>query len=164
MFVPHYPITLSLFYANQWFDMGPMLKALLVMVLLVVLWVGVSTSMMWPPVCRYGGKDAIRGVQAVYCINNLRQIDGAKQTFALETGRTDGPIDSAQLDRKYFGGRPPRCPSGGTYFYGDIGQIPVCSLSTNAAPASVKERLGPFFWQWKIRPSSGPASHKLPQQ
>jgi hypothetical protein len=134
-----------------------------VALLVVVTWVAFSVAMMWPPVCRYGGKDAIRGVQGVCCIANLRQINGAKEQFALETGRTSGPIDPAQLDRMYFHGQPPRCPSGGAYFYGDIGQIPVCSLSTNAAPAPVKERLGPFFWQWKIRPSLGPAAHKLPQ-
>jgi len=137
-------------------------KVLLVTVLLIVLWIAVSIWMMWPPVCQYDGKDAIRGFQAVYCINNLRMIDGAKQALALETGRTNGSIDAAELNRTYFDGRAPRCPSGGTYFYGDIGQVPVCSLSTNAAPPPVKERLGPFFWQWKVRPSSGPASHRLP--
>ena len=136
-----------------------------VALLVVVIWVALSVAMMWPPVVRYGGKEAIRGVQGVYCINNLRQIDAAKQQFALETGRTNGPIDTAQLHSLYFHhGEPPRCPSGGTYFYGDIGQVPLCSLSTNAAPAPVKERLGLFFWQWKIRPSPGPAAHKLPNR
>lgn len=133
-----------------------------VALLAVVIWIALSVAMMWPPVCRYGGKDAIRGVQGVYCINNLRQIAGAKQQSALETGRSNGPIDASQFDHMYFHDQPPKCPSGGAYFYGDIGQLPVCSLSTNAAPAPVKERLGPFFWQWKIRPSPGPAAHKLP--
>ena len=135
-------------------------KILIAAILLFALWIVVSVAMMWPPVCRYGGKDAIRGYQAVYCIGNLRQIDGAKQQFALETGRTNGPVDAAQLERGYL--KPLRCPSGGIYFYGDIGQVPVCSLSTNPAPRPVKERLGPFFWQWKIRPTLGPAEHKLP--
>jgi hypothetical protein len=149
------------FSPNILFDVRPMPKLLLITFFSIVLWVAISIAMMWPPVCRYGGKDAIRGYQAVYCINNLRQIDGAKQQFALETGRRNGPVDAAQLERGYFGSKPPRCSSGGIYFYGDIGQVPVCSLSTNPAPRPVKERLGPFFWQWKIRPTLGPAEHKL---
>src|SRR2546426_18061 len=67
------------------FDIRSMLKVLLAAFLFIVLWIAISISMMWPPVCRYGGKDALRGVQSVFCINNLRQIDGAKQMFALET-------------------------------------------------------------------------------
>ncbi len=136
-------------------------KLLLIAVPLIVVWIAVSVWRMWPPICRYGGEDAIRGVQAPVCIHNLRQIDGAKQIFALETGRSNGPVDPAEVDRWYFHGRSPRCPSGGSYFYGDIGQTPVCSLSTNAAPPAVKERLGLARWQWKIRPSGGQASHIL---
>ena len=127
-------------------------------------WIALSMAMMWPPICRYGGKDANRGVQSVSCVDNLRQIEIAKKLFALDSGHTNGPIDPAQLDRFYLYGQSLKCPSGGTYFYGDIGQFPVCSLSTNTAPTPVKERLGPFFWQWKVWPSPGPAAHKLPQR
>src|SRR5712672_3044034 len=81
------------------FEVSTMPKAV-VALFVVVIWIALSVAMMWPPVCRYGGKDAIRGVQGVYCINNLRQIDGAKQQFALETGRTNGPIDPAQLHNR----------------------------------------------------------------
>jgi hypothetical protein len=135
---------------------------MVIVIFLIVFWIGFSIAMKWPPVCRYAGPDAKRGVQAEYCVNNLRQIEGAKEQFALETGRTNGPIDPAQLNAYFVKGHPLKCPSGGTYFYNDIGQAPVCSLSTNPAPAPAKEYMGPFFWQWKVRPSAGPVSHKLP--
>jgi hypothetical protein len=138
-------------------------KFLIAAILLVVLWIVISIVMMWPPICHYGGEDAIRGFHAVYCVNNLRQIEMAKHQLAVETGRSNGPIDAAQLERVYFDGKLQRCPSGGIYFFGDIGQGPVCSLSTNVAPPPVKERLGLVSWQWKMRPTLGPAEHKLPE-
>ena len=133
-----------------------MAKVVVAAVLLLVLWVGVSIAMMWPPICHYAGESANA------CINNLRQIDGAKEQWAMEFKQTNGPVNPAQLDKLYLR-QPPKCPSGGTYYYGNIGQSPVCSLSTNAAPPAVRERRGPFFWRWKIWPSSGPSSHKLPE-
>lgn len=132
-----------------------MAKIMVTVVLLIVLWFGLSIAMMWPPVCSYAGEFNA-------CINNLRQIDAAKRLWALETGRTNGPVIPAQLDKWYFHDRPLACPSGGTYTYGDIGQPPVCSLSTNAAPPPLKERSGPFGWRWKIKPSPGPQAHRYP--
>ena len=72
--------------------------------------------------------------QATGCINNLRQIDGAKQTWALEKGMgPDASPDAAALlpyikaDRN---NNIPGCPAGGVYTYGTVGTLPTCSLST----------------------------------
>ena len=124
---------------------------------LVVVWVALSILMMWPPICRYDGESANA------CMNDLRWIDGAKQQYILDTGKTNGPLDAVPFEKEYLSGKPPVCPSGGTYTYGDLDQDPVCSLATNPAPPAVKGRQGLFGWYWKVWPSPGPDSHKLPK-
>lgn len=71
------------------------------------------------------------------CINNLRQIDGAKQQWALENKKTsaDAAPTSTSL-MPYLGrgtvGNWPACPANGTYSVNGISVSPTCSLS--AAP------------------------------
>ena len=68
------------------------------------------------------------------CINNLRQIDAAKQEWALENNKpsTDTPTqaDLTHLkNNRYFkNGRFPTCPAGGTYTIGSVGEAPTCSI------------------------------------
>lgn len=63
------------------------------------------------------------------CINNLRQIDGAKEQLALEQNLTQGetPVDT-QVNEYIKGGDTPDCPSGGDYTYNEIGTNPVCNI------------------------------------
>ena len=71
--------------------------------------------------------------QATGCINNLRQIDGAIQTWALEAHKA--PNDSVALDdvKPYIkldsNGNIPACPAGGTYSTTTVSNSPTCSLS-----------------------------------
>jgi len=72
--------------------------------------------------------------QATGCINNLRQIDGAKQTWALEKGMGPDalPDDAAlklyiKVDSK---GNIPGCPAQGHYTIGNVGTLPTCDLSS----------------------------------
>jgi hypothetical protein len=62
------------------------------------------------------------------CINNLRQIDGAKQQWALEKGKkaTDVPTREDLLP---FLRQWPTCPAGGTYTIGAVNEQPACSLA-----------------------------------
>jgi hypothetical protein len=128
----------------------------LIFLWIVVVWVAVSVVMMWPPICL-----PVVGPSISSCINNLRQIDGAKQQYMIETGRTNGPVEVAAINH-YLGrgGAEPvvTCPSGGTYTYGDLEVPPICTV-TNSTPG-VKERVGLFRWRWKAMPSRYP--HKLP--
>ncbi|MGH7992987.1 MAG: prepilin-type cleavage/methylation domain-containing protein [Limisphaerales bacterium] len=66
------------------------------------------------------------------CINNLRQIDGAKQQWALEKSKTANDIPSWADVQPYLGRGPqgeiPRCPQGGTYILGKVGELPRCSI------------------------------------
>ena len=72
------------------------------------------------------------------CINNLRQIDGAKQQWALEQNQSSkAKVGSADI-QPYLGraaGQLPLCPSGGpsatfstSYTLGDLSTAPVCKV------------------------------------
>jgi prepilin-type N-terminal cleavage/methylation domain-containing protein len=67
------------------------------------------------------------------CINNLRQIDGAKEQFMLERSTTTAPADLAAISGSgNYIKSTPVCPAGGTYTVGAAGVNPSCSLA--AAP------------------------------
>jgi len=69
------------------------------------------------------------------CINNLRQIDGAKNEFALEKGKKNGdPVTEADIKPYLQGGKLPVCPAGGKYTIGKVGELPTCSISGHALP------------------------------
>jgi len=75
------------------------------------------------------------------CINNLRQIDGAINEWALETGQSsNATIGNAQTVSAYIKLNSalsvPGCPAGGTYTTANVGSNPQvsCSLSTIATP------------------------------
>jgi hypothetical protein len=71
------------------------------------------------------------------CINSLRQIDGAKQQWAMENRKTTNDTPSWDDIRIYVGRGPqgeiPKCPQGGTYVLGKIGELPRCSLGATRA-------------------------------
>jgi hypothetical protein len=83
-----------------------------------------------------------RGVQNVYCINNLRQIDFAANQFALEHDLTNGspinfPNDLTPYIKLNRDGKIPACPQGGVYHISKVGEKPTCSLGTTVTPAHV---------------------------
>jgi hypothetical protein len=66
------------------------------------------------------------------CVNNLRQLDGAKQRWELENRKTANDVPTWEDLRPYFpdwwtNGRPV-CPEGGTYTLGRVGESPRCSI------------------------------------
>ncbi|HEY1718269.1 MAG TPA: hypothetical protein VGH42_08250 [Verrucomicrobiae bacterium] len=72
------------------------------------------------------------------CINNLRQIDGAKNEWALEKGKKAGDAVTEADIKPYIkldaDGNLPKCPSGGTYTIGKVGENPACSIPGHALP------------------------------
>ena len=63
------------------------------------------------------------------CIANLRQIDGAKEQWALENKKTVGtPADVAAVNSYLKNSAAPECHGGGTYTYNPVGKAPTCSL------------------------------------
>jgi prepilin-type N-terminal cleavage/methylation domain-containing protein len=76
------------------------------------------------------------------CINNLRQIDGAVQQWALQTGQTSTASATASEIQPYLGrgtsGQLPYCPLSSTHSfstsYGSsfpVGGQPTCLLGTD---------------------------------
>jgi len=68
------------------------------------------------------------------CVNNLRQLDEVKQEWALENKKAIGIVPSWDDLRPYVGRGPQgdlsrfRCPKGGVYTIGRIGEPPRCSI------------------------------------
>jgi prepilin-type N-terminal cleavage/methylation domain-containing protein len=61
------------------------------------------------------------------CINNLRQIDGGKEQWAMADKKTDGDdVVTASVNEYIKGNTTPSCPGGGTYDYGNVGSNPDC--------------------------------------
>jgi prepilin-type N-terminal cleavage/methylation domain-containing protein len=75
------------------------------------------------------------------CVNNLRQIDGAKEQWALENRKSTGDaITQTEVDAYLKGNTTPICPANGTYTYAAVGSNPTCNITghtlTPAAPAT----------------------------
>ncbi|HSY74616.1 MAG TPA: hypothetical protein VK810_04030, partial [Dongiaceae bacterium] len=85
------------------------------------------------------------------CINNMRTIDLAKNEWALVNNKStnDTPtwedlkqyIQDEARNKHYIKLDPKtgllKCPSGGIYIIGKIGENPTCSLGTNVTPAHI---------------------------
>jgi hypothetical protein len=68
------------------------------------------------------------------CLKKLRQIDGAKQEWALEKNKTSDDTPTWKDLAPYFGRGTappdfhPRCPDGGLYIIGKVGESPRCTI------------------------------------
>jgi hypothetical protein len=80
---------------------------------------------------RYGiTMDAAAATTA--CINNLRQLDGAKQQWALENNKTGTAVPQMSDLAPYLRNANLVCPSGGTYTLNAANTVPICSHSGHA--------------------------------
>jgi hypothetical protein len=61
------------------------------------------------------------------CINNMRQIDHAKEQWALSVNKRNGDNPDVDAANEYIKGGRPACPAGGQYEYNLIGEDPECS-------------------------------------
>jgi prepilin-type N-terminal cleavage/methylation domain-containing protein len=68
------------------------------------------------------------------CIANLRQLDGAKQTWALETKKvnSDVPGDTDLFGATLYIREKPPCPAAGVYALNVVSDKPTCTLGTSA--------------------------------
>ena len=66
------------------------------------------------------------------CISNLRQIDGAKQQWAIENRKADtASPDSTDVQSYIKNNAYPTCPASGTYTIGTVSTDPTCSKSAD---------------------------------
>jgi len=69
------------------------------------------------------------------CINYLRQIDGAKQQWALENRKPAEAVPNPQDVTPYFkNGVLPACPGGGSYTLNAVNAKPTCSIAGHELP------------------------------
>ena len=66
------------------------------------------------------------------CIANLKQINGATATWAMELkhNNSETPVASDLFGASAFIRDEPACPGGGTYTLTQVDTKPTCSLST----------------------------------
>jgi len=64
------------------------------------------------------------------CINNLKAIEGAKTTWALDMKKSDSdvPTDADIFGTGKYIDPKPQCPGGGTYDLRSVGERPTCSV------------------------------------
>lgn len=81
---------------------------------------------------------AVAGATIIHqntCINNLRQIDGAKQQWALEKNKTIDAVPAEKDLLPYLkDGVFPACPDGGIYSINTVDAVPTCSIAGHALP------------------------------
>ena len=68
------------------------------------------------------------------CINQLRQIDGAKQQWAFENHKTNGAVAWNDIRRYLWHEKIPHCPKGGSYTLGKIEDWPTCTVEGHKIP------------------------------
>jgi prepilin-type N-terminal cleavage/methylation domain-containing protein len=105
----------------------------LVEIMIVVAIIGMLAAIAIPNFVK-----ARQTAQQTGCINNLRQMDGAIQTWALE--KNQGPESAVTLDniKPYIkldsNGNLPGCPAGGTYSVTTVATPPTCSIAGHKLP------------------------------
>lgn len=66
------------------------------------------------------------------CINNLRQIDSAKQQWALENSKPGDAVPTENDLTPYLQNHQmPHCPAGGVYTIGAVTNNPTCSIPSH---------------------------------
>src|SRR5262249_8295779 len=97
----------------------------LVEIMIVVSVIGMLAALAIPAFVR-----ARANSQRSACLNNLRQIESAKDQWALETRKGPGaqPKDSDLFGMAGYLRQRPECPSGGFYSIGKIKEPPTCTI------------------------------------
>jgi len=108
----------------------------LVEIMIVVLIIGILLAVAIPSFVQ-----ARETSRAKACVANLKQIDSAKQQWAMDqkAGSTASPA-STDLSPTYVRSYP-TCPESGTYTIGDIATLPTCSIGANTANPSMSHTL-----------------------
>jgi len=94
----------------------------LVEIMIVVAIIGLLAAIAIPNFMK-----ARSNAQQKACINNLRQIDAAKEQWALENKKVQGDaVVDTEVDGYMKGSQRPSCPASGTYTYNVVGTAPTC--------------------------------------
>ena len=102
----------------------------LVEIMIVVLIIGILMAIAVPNFIR-----ARESSRRSSCITNLKQIDSAKEQWAMDNkAANNATVQMSDIAGVYMKGAAtgPVCPGGGSYTVNNIGTDPACSLA--AAP------------------------------
>jgi len=99
----------------------------LVEIMIVVAIIGLLAAIAIPNFVK-----ARQSSQVNACIANLKQIEGAKASWALEgkKNNSDTPNTTDLYGATNYIRDEPKCPGGGTYGLNQVDAKPTCSLST----------------------------------
>ena len=108
----------------------------LVEIMIVVLIIGILLAVAIPSFVQ-----ARETSRAKACVANLKQIDSAKQQWAMDqkAGSTASPA-SSDLSPTYVRSYP-SCPESGTYTINNIATLPTCSIGANTSSPSLSHTL-----------------------
>ena len=98
----------------------------LVEIMIVVAIIGLLAAIAIPNFVR-----ARTSSQTSACIANLKQIDGAKATWALEMKKTstDSPVSTDLFGSTLYIRQAPQCPGGGAYTLNVVDAKPTCNIT-----------------------------------
>lgn len=97
----------------------------LVEIMIVVAIIGLLAAIAIPNFIK-----ARQASQRAACVANLKTIDGAKATWALEQKKTnsDTPTDADLFGNTSYIREKPGCPANGTYSLNDVQTKPSCTI------------------------------------
>ena len=105
----------------------------LVEIMIVVAFIGLLAAIAIPNFIK-----ARTTAQSNACVNNLRQIDGAIQQWALENKQSASATVTSVNCTPYLGrgttGQWPTCPAGGTYAVSTVNVKPTCTIADTVTP------------------------------
>ena len=101
----------------------------LVEIMIVVAIIGLLAAVAIPNFMR-----ARERAQTNACIANLKQIDGAKTLWALDSGAANGAACAMTNLVTAYIKNTPRCSANGTYAVGVIGTNPTCTVAGHVLP------------------------------
>jgi prepilin-type N-terminal cleavage/methylation domain-containing protein len=112
----------------------------LIEIMIVVLIIGILLAIAVPNFVK-----ARENSRAKSCVSNLKQIDSAKEQFAMDTRLTTG---AAVATTNLYGSTAyirsePKCPSGGAYTPGNVGTAPTCGIGANGAGDTTDDHILP---------------------
>ena len=98
----------------------------LVEIMIVVAIIGLLAAIAIPNFIK-----ARQASQKAACVANLRTIDGAKATWALEQRKNNGdvPTDADLFGPTSYIREKPGCPANGTYSLNQVDQKPTCTVA-----------------------------------
>ena len=102
----------------------------LVEIMIVVLIIGILLAIAIPNFVR-----AREGSRAKACQGNLKQIESAKEQWAMDNKKvaTDSPATDDLYGADKYIKAEPACPNSGSYTVGSVATAPECSISDNTS-------------------------------